>query len=153
MRAGHATGAGNIRQGLAQAPVQGPEPVRSSESFQPRRKAYPSVSQERRHLTEVRKSPFIPHNRRSSACHSRYTAHISVACSFHSAGDRRLEQLDTITQPNRIRDSATESEWRPKRQQHNRIVRVSIKLLLTAISVGGWSSSTQAESHPLANTD
>ena len=39
MRAEHATGAGNIQQGPAQAPVQGPEPVRSAESYQPGRQA------------------------------------------------------------------------------------------------------------------
>ena len=51
----------------------------------------------------------VPHviaSRRSSACHSRCTARISVACSFHSADDRRLEQLSTITQPNHIRVAA-----------------------------------------------
>ena len=37
MRAEHATGAGNIQQGPAQTPVQGPEPVRSAESYQPGR--------------------------------------------------------------------------------------------------------------------
>ena len=58
MRAEHATGAGNIHY-PAQAPVQGPEPVRSAESCQPCRKAYPSVSQVRRLLTELQQPFYI----------------------------------------------------------------------------------------------
>ena len=43
MRAEHATGAGNIQQGPAQAPVQGPEPVSSAENCQPSRKLEESL--------------------------------------------------------------------------------------------------------------
>jgi hypothetical protein len=41
MRAEHETGAGNVQQGPAQAPVQGPEPRRLAESCQPSRCVYP----------------------------------------------------------------------------------------------------------------
>ena len=119
------TGAGNIRQGPAQAPVQGPEPVRSAESSQPGRSAYPSVSQERRNLLELRESPFIPHSRRSSVCNSRCTlARSAQRASVSHAASTLLMTGGWISSTPSL--SRTISEWQPKRQQHNQIVRVSI---------------------------
>ncbi len=44
-----------------------------------------------------------------SAHHSRYTARISIAFSFHYAGNRRQEQLNNVTQLKHIQTAAENS--------------------------------------------
>jgi hypothetical protein len=120
MRAGHATGAGNIRQGPAQAPVQGPEPVRPAESCQPSGCVYPKRisgtpgthrTYERALLHRIPEE--VPHDivatQHASLSHAASTLLVTGGWSSSA-----------------LSFSRTKSEWRPERHNTHRIVRISI---------------------------
>ena len=74
----------------------------------------------------------------SSACHSRDKKVQLPLCWGQAAG---AAQHHHSAEPN------------PSGGRNGNNTIESLESVLTAISVGGWSSSTQAEIHPLAKTD
>jgi hypothetical protein len=57
---------------------------------------------------------------------------LSIACSFHYAGDRRQEQLDTVTQQNDIQLAAETAQLVSDQQ------KLASNMLVTGATISDW---------------